>query len=159
MRTAQANALTAGIGAAFAAIGVQSPTTMPKSPRNGEPFAYEYHVASLLARLAEARKRKAVSEAVKAGVMFDPDKTPRPVGTDALVYAGDVVEISVSVTTPTTKVDMEAFLADISKKHKVPADKLAALLVQHTHKNRAPHQFKSTIVTTCVSRKAERSGG
>jgi hypothetical protein len=82
---AKANALTAAISAAFAAIGTTAATKMPPSKRNTEAVAWEYFVASLLARLAEGRRKRAHAAAVKAGVLFDHEKQPLPVGSNALI--------------------------------------------------------------------------
>jgi hypothetical protein len=144
--TAQANAKTEAFNTAFAAIGVDGDTKMPRAKLNTESTAWNYFVAAHLLRIAEARKKKAQAAAVKAGVLFDAEKNPRPVGTHALVYAGGVVEIVVDVTTPATKLDAPALfdaLAAAGVKRAL-IDKLAA---RHTHENRAPHKFTSSLVT------------
>jgi hypothetical protein len=143
LTAAKANDLTEALNVAFAAIG----DTMPRSKGNLEPLAVEYHVASHLARIADARKKKAQSAAVKAGIMFDPEKQPMPVGSNALVYAGEVVEIAVSVTTPASRLDQPAFVADLEKSGvKLPL--INRLLNKYTVENRAPHKFVSSLVTS-----------
>lgn len=139
-------AKTDALNTAFAAIGTSADTAIPRSKRNQEPLAWEYHVASHLLRRAEARKSAAVKAAVKAGVIFDHEKAPMPEGTNALVYAGDVVEISVAVTTPATRLDAPALFDDLEKSgvKRTLIDRLAG---KHTHENRAPHKFTSTLVT------------
>jgi hypothetical protein len=142
----RANAKTATLNTAFAAIGVDGDTKMPRAKGNNEPIAWEYHVASHLSRIAEARKKKAQAAAVKAGVMFDPEKQPLAVGANALVFAGEVVEISVSVSTPTTKLELPELLDDLEKAGlKRPV--INRLVVKHTKDNRAPHKFTSSLVT------------
>jgi hypothetical protein len=141
-------AKTTAINNAFAAIGHTDDTKMPRGAKlNTEPLAWNYHVASHLLRLAEAAKALAVREAVKASVMFDPAKSPLPVGTsNALVYAGDVVEIAVSVTTPATRLDVEAFITALIKAKVSPA-LLEKTRGACTVENRAPHKFTSGLVT------------
>jgi hypothetical protein len=142
----QANAKTTAFNDAFAAIGNAIPTKMPGCKRNTEPAAWEYHVASHLLRLADARKKKAQAAAIKVGVMFDHEKQPRPIGSESVVYAGDVVDISVSVTTPATKFDLSAFCADLEKSG-VKLLLINRLANKHTSENRAPHKFTSSLVT------------
>ena len=131
--------------ASFAEIGVATSIMQPRSRKNTEPFAWEYHVASLLLRLAEARRRRAIKAAVGAGVIFDHEKEPLAPGSDQVVYAGDVVEIRVAVATPASVLDVPAFLADLAKAGVKPA-LITRLTNKHTHDNRAPHKFTSSIV-------------
>ncbi|HEY3845858.1 MAG TPA: hypothetical protein VGL95_01950 [Acetobacteraceae bacterium] len=143
---AGANAKTTAFNAEFALIGNTGDGRMPRSKKNTEPVAWEYHVASHLLRVAEARKKKAHAAAVKLGVMFDHEKSPLAVGTEALVYAGDVVEIAVSVTTPGTKLDpVELGVALVKAGMKLAV--VEKLFTQCTHDQRAPHKFTSTLAT------------
>jgi hypothetical protein len=145
---ARANTKTGAINDAFAAIGTAAGngTSMPRSKKNTEPVAWEYHCASHLARIAEARKAKAIAAAVKAGVMFDPAKQPLPVGSNALVYAGEVVEIACTVGTAATRLDAAAFADDLEKAG-VKRALIDRLALKHTIENRAPHKFTSSLVT------------
>lgn len=142
----KANALTRAINDAFDAIGVGPVTGMPRSKGNLEPLAWRWHVTSHLKRIAEAAQRKAGREAIVAGVIFDHEKKPLAQGTNALVYAGDVVEISVEVGTPAVRFDAAAFLVDVAAH--VPPKVLAKLTELHTHENRAPHKFSSSLITS-----------
>jgi hypothetical protein len=144
--TLRANARTAAINEAFAAIGAAGDTKMPRAKGNTEPLAWEYHVSAHLLRIAEARKKKAQLAAVKAGVMFDPEKDPRAVGTHAVVYAGELVEIVVDVTTAQSRLDAVALFDDLvfAGVKRALIDRLVA---RHTHENRAPHKFTSSLVT------------
>jgi hypothetical protein len=144
--TTRANAKTAAFNEAFAAIGNSIATGMPRSKGNLEPVAWEYHVASHLQRIATARKSKAEKEAVKSGVLFDPEKNPMPVGTNGNIYRGEVVEIGVSVTTPQTRFDAAGFIADLIDAGVRPA-LIKRLTDKHTLENRAPHKFTSAFVT------------
>jgi hypothetical protein len=143
----RANARTAAINDAFALIGRAGDSKMPASKLNTEPVAWEYYAASHLNRIAEARKKAAQAAAVKAGLMFDPEKAPLAVGTNALVYAGDVVEIAVSVTTPASRLDTAAFVDDLEKSG-VARKLLDRLVTKHTHESRAPHKFTATLATS-----------
>lgn len=139
-----ARTTTQAITEAFDAIGRDAPTSMPRSKRKLDPVAFEYHASSQLSRLAEARKRKAEAAAVKAGVLFDPSIEPRPIGTVELVYAGDVVEIGVSVGTPGTRLDVQGVIRDLEKAGlKLP--KINAIINGNTIENRAPHKFTSSL--------------
>lgn len=143
----RANAKTEAFNVAFGEIGSSIATAMPRSKSgNREPFAWELLVSKHLKRLADAREKKAVKEAVKAGVIFDPEKQPLPVGSNAMVYAGDVVEISCEVGTPQTRLDLEGLLPDLEKAGIKPPV-LLKLITKHTHNNRAPHKFSATLVT------------
>ncbi len=144
--TAAANAKTTAINNAYAAIGNEGDTKSPRAKGNTAPIAWEYHVASHLSRIADARKKKAHAAAVKAGVIFDHEKQPWPFCTNALVYAGEVVEISVSVTTPTSRVDLPALLNDLEKAG-LKRWKIDSLVVKHTTDSRTPHKFTSSLVT------------
>jgi len=141
-----ANAKAAAINESFAAIGGTGDTRMPRAKGNSEPIAWEYHVASHLLRLADARKKKAQAAAVKAGVIFDHEKQPLCVGTNALVYAGEVVEIVVSVTTAATRLDT-AGLFDAFEKAGLKRALIDRLVAKFTSDNRPPHKFVSTLVT------------
>lgn len=144
---AGANAKTAAVNAEFALIGYTADTRMPRSKKNTEAVAWEYHVASQLVCAADARKEKAHKAAVKLGVMFDHKAKPMPVGTDTLVYGGDVVEISVKVTTAGTRLDVVTLGVDLVKAG-IPLSKLEKLLIKHTVSNAAPHKFTSSLVTS-----------
>ncbi len=142
-----ANLKTKAINDFFAAIGNSKETAMPRSKGNLEPLAWEVLVAKHLKRIAAAREKKAVAAAVKAGVMFDPEKQPLPIGTQALIYAGDVVEIAVAVSAPGSHLDQPALIEDLEKAGlKLPV--VNRLFNKHTSENRAPHMFTATIATS-----------
>lgn len=142
----RANAKTGAINLAFSDIGVVGDTKMPRSKLNTEPVAWEYHVSALLVRQANARMEKAQKAAVKAGVMFDHEKEPRVPGTNEMVFAGEVVQIDLKVTTPRTKLDTDALFADLEKAG-VRRALIDKLVDRHTHDNRAPHSFTSSLMT------------
>ena len=146
----RANVITAAINAEFALIGYTGDAKLPRTTRsdvkNTEPVAWEVLVSKHLERIAKARTAKAVKAAVKAGVMFDPETDPRVPGTEALVYAGEIVEIAVSVTTPATRLDADELQAALVRAGmKLPLVEL--LFKRCTHDNRAPHKFTSSLRT------------
>lgn len=150
LTTAKANALTAAITDAFNAIGRESDTAMPRlrGSKATEPTAYEYLVSSLLLRIAEARREKARTAAIKAGIMFDPEKQPLTIGTtNAAVYSGQVVEIVVSVTNPTSRLDQGELVAGLEKSG-VKLTVINRQVLKATHENRAPHKFTATLATS-----------
>ena len=142
----QAIGKTDAINAAFASIGYVNGSAMPRCRRAKELVAWEYHLASHLLRVAETRRKKAHADAVKAAVIFDHEKFPEPVGTNRLVYAGEVVEISVSVAAPIAGVDHVAFVVDLLKAGVKPA-LIKRLTAKHTTETRPAHKFVSSLVT------------
>jgi len=152
LTAADANAKTAAINSEFATIGyardeaTDVDTRMPRSKKNTEAAAWDYHVASQLLRAAEARREKAHKACVTLGVMFDHKKNPDPVGTDRLVYPGDVVEISVKVTTATTKLDAVELGVRLVKAG-LSIKIVEKLYRECTVENDAPHKFTTSLVT------------
>lgn len=147
----RANAKTESINGAFAEIGHSGTTVMPRRPSNKdnlEPIAWEVFMSKHLKRLADAREKKAVVAAVKAGVMFDHTRQPLAEGTNALVYAGDIIEISCSVTTPGTKLDTVSLFNELETKHGVKVGVIAKLTEKFTSYNACPHKFVATIITS-----------
>ena len=137
---------TAALTLAFTAIGATGDTKMPRSGSNTDPIAWEFHVASHLARQAEARKKKAHAACVAAGLIFDHDSEPKPPGTSEVVYAGEVVEIAVSVSNPTAKLDGTLFIAALIEAG-VSRKLIDRVRAMHTYENKAPHKFTSALVT------------
>jgi len=152
LTAADANAKTAAINSEFATIGyardeaTDVDTRMPRSKKNTEAAAWEYHVASQLLRIAKPRREKAHKACVTLGVTFDHEKHPKPPGTDTLVYAGDVVEISVKVGTPTSKTDLVELGVALVKAG-LSEKMVQKLYRQCTHDTAAPHTFTSSLVT------------
>ena len=146
--TSKADAKTAAIVKAFEAIGVVEPTRQPRSRRNNEPVAWEFYVATHLAKLAEARKRQAQAAAIVSGVIFDHEKEPMPEGTNGrVVYSGDVVEIELTVSNPSKRFDAAGFINALEKAG-VKRKLLNELAEQHTADSRAPHKFSASLITT-----------
>lgn len=142
----KATVKTAAITEAFTAIGATGETKMPRSGSNTEPVAWEYHVASHLARLAESRKKKAHAAAVAQGLIFDHEKEPAPPGTSEVVYQGEVVEIALAVSNGADKLDVANFIAEL-REAGVSRKLLDSAMALHTAPSKAPHKFTSALVT------------
>lgn len=136
----------AAINEEYNLIGRANGTRMPRSTKHTDKIAWEYHVASHLARIAEARREKAHREAVKLGVLFDHRKEPLPEGTDQLIYAGDIVEIAVKVTTPADRLDPTELGVALVKAG-VAMKTVEKVFRACTHQTAAPHKFVSSLVT------------
>lgn len=145
MKVATAVELTTAINTAFAGIGHAGNTTMPRSKGNFEPLAWEFHVARGLKSAAETRFNKAHKACVANGMIFDHKKQPLPEGHHAVLYAGDVVELSVDVGTAGERFDAVGFREELEQKG-VDPKLLAKLTLKYTLTNAAPHSFKSELV-------------
>lgn len=144
--TAKATMKTVAITEAFDAIGVAEPTRQPRSRRNNEPIAWEFFVATQLARLADARKRQAHEAAVNAGVLPDHEKEPLPEGAERSVYAGEVVTIALAVGVPVRRLDVKSFVKDLEKAG-VARKLLDKLVEDNMVAARAPHKFTAALTT------------
>lgn len=148
MNRSELNLLTNKINKRFADIGTTNGTAMPQSPSNNEHIAYELHIALALARLAEGRKKHAMKEAVKAGIIFDHEKEPKPAGTKETLFNGSVVQVDVSVKTPTSRFDHNKFIDDLLATFiTLPREEVEALVFKHTYLNRPAHTFTTELVS------------
>jgi hypothetical protein len=141
---------TTSINDCFAAIGAgKDPTPgtgMPRSKLNTEPLAFEVFAAKHLAKIANAREKKAITAAIKAGVMFDHKAEPEPDGTTRVVYDGDVVRIDLSVGTGRAGFDLEGFVKSLLAA-KVEPKLLKRLVAKHETVTASPHSFTASLVT------------
>lgn len=138
---------TESLTEAFAGIGHAAGTQMPRSVnKSTEPLAWEYFTAKLLEGIATARIRKAIKAAIKGGVLFDHKDHPRPIGTNAVIYDGDVICIGLEVGTPGTKLDVDALIPALVKAG-LRLERVNALINKHTVENAAPHKFTASLVT------------
>lgn len=138
---------TGRINLAFARIGNESDTAIPKTKTNMDPIAWELFIAQHLCRISDARKKKAVQAAQDAGIIFDPATAPRPAGTNAVIFQSDAVQVTVKVATPVEKIDHVAWVAALLH-HRPTLAKLAAVLTKnHTVVARAAHTFAASLVT------------
>lgn len=143
---------TRAIADDFDLIGKADGSAMPRWPGDkvekprGEA-AWEYHVASALHRLSETRRNAAIKEAIRAGVMFDHEKTPAAAGTQRVVYAGPIVEIAVKVADGgRAGLFVDGFVADLIKA-KVDPKLIERLRAKHRTETRPAHGFTSSLVT------------
>jgi hypothetical protein len=133
------------INTCFTNIGTNG-TKMPKSGDNRESFAWDMWLGYHLARLANKRKANAEDAAVKAGLIFDKKTNPRPSGTKAVLFNGELVSIAVEVRKAATHVDTDKLLAFLASK-KVPAKVLAEAIEYATEESRAAHIFDPVLIT------------
>lgn len=131
---------------AFASIGHAAGTLMPRSANKAtEPLAWEVFAAKLLEKAAAARTTRAIKAAVKGGVMFDHKEDPRPIGTNTVIYDGDVIRIDLEVGTPGTRLDIDALIPALVKAG-LRLDRVNELVNRWTIENAAPHKFTASIV-------------
>jgi hypothetical protein len=146
----RANTKTLAITNALALIGDTPPTQMPRSGnKNTEAVAWEVFVAKLLEKTAKARTTKAVKAAIAAGVMFDHEEDPCPVGTNKVVYDGDIVRIDLEVGTPGMHLEVKTLMPALVKASKgaLTLEKVSTIFTQHMVENAAPHKFTPSLVT------------
>lgn len=138
---------TEALTQAFTDIGHAAGTLMPRSVNKAsEPLAWEFFAAKLLEKIAAARTKRAIKEAVKGGVMFDHSQHPEPIGTNRVVYDGDVIRIDLEVGTPGTRLDVDALIPALVKAG-LRLDRVNELINKHTTENAAPHKFVASLVT------------
>lgn len=142
----RAETLTSAITDAFAGIGSTADTKAPKGKGNTEAVAYEYFVASLLSKVAEARKNKSEREAVQAGLLFDPKKGARPSGTHEVLHEGEAVRIILDVGPASARLDVEAFV-DLLEKAGLARAKIDKARKTATGAGRPPHRFQASLAT------------
>jgi hypothetical protein len=147
LTSAAAVVKTTRINLAFARIGNEEDTAMPKSRNNMDPIAWELFIAQHLCRIGDARKKKAVQAAQDAGIIFDPAKDPRPAGTDAMIYQSDAVRVMLKVATPASSIDHVAWVAGLLTQKPMLAKLAAVLTKNHTQTARAAHTFAASLVT------------
>lgn len=143
----RANSKTEALTEAFSEIGHAAGTQMPRSVnKSTEPLAWEFFTAKLLETVAAARTKKAIKAAIKGGVLFDHKDDPRPIGTNAVIYDGDVIRINLAVGTPGTRVDIDALIPALVKAG-LKLETVNKLVNRCTVENAAPHKFSASLVT------------
>jgi hypothetical protein len=126
--------------AALMKIGSHNGSARPQ-PTNDvqKQVAWEYYVATTLAKLAETRKENALKAAVANGVLPDYKKQPLTAGKSAVPYDDDVVSIVVATRTAATKFDKALFLGKLKAKHPKLAAEIDAIEAECTSTNAVPH--------------------
>lgn len=123
---------------------------MPKSTNNGEPYAWEYYLASKMEKFCKAKKAAAVKASVKAGVLFDHGKEPMEPGTDQDAYSGSVVRINVLVRKPACSLDGAGFLQALENSASFTdeqMDIITQLAADNTKEARPAHVFTASLIT------------
>ena len=141
---ARASDRTEALTDAFAELGRANGTAMPPTRKTKDKLAFEYWVASLLNRLAEARRDKAKRVAVAGGVLPDHAANPLPVGTSEIVFVGERVTIALKVVGQTDRVNVPALMADLVKAGVKPAV-LKRLVKKHTESFAGAHVFTASV--------------
>lgn len=117
----------------------------PPSTNNTESYAWDYYIANKIEAYGKKAKDVARKMAIKNGVMFDHEKEPREPGTEADVYSGDVIRISVSVKNPASKLDGEGFYGAL-KRLGIVNDEIEELYQLYHKETRAAHSFTATLL-------------
>jgi hypothetical protein len=129
----------------FGDIGAKNGTEAPPSKNNSESIAWEYYVAFNLASMAEARKKAAIQECIKAGVLFDHTKNPAEPGTERSVFNGENITINLKVSQSTPIFD-SGKLKGVLLRHRISSE-VADKIYDECLKDRAPsHTFRPVPV-------------
>lgn len=140
------NKLIDVINTTFASLGNANGMRMPRSGNNLEPLAWDLFVAKHLFSLAEKRKDSAEWAAVKAGLIIDKEKNPKPPGTREVIYNGDIVSISLEVRSGSMRVNakiMREYLISKSVSQKLIDEAEAAASTA----TRPAHVFTPILIT------------
>jgi hypothetical protein len=138
---------TTRINLAFARIGNEEDTMIPKTRNDMSRIAWELFIAQHLCRIGDARKKRAVKAAEDAGIIFDPAVTWSPAGTNAVIYQSDSVLVTLAVATPRESVDHVAWVAALLVHRPRLAALCAVLTKNHTTLARAAHTFAASLAT------------
>jgi hypothetical protein len=139
------NRLIADINEAFSTLGNKLPA---RSGNNHEPLAWEYFIASHLAKIAEGRRDEAMKKAVSAGIIPDvtDPKEQREPGTNEFVFDGEIVTILLTVAKPRVQYDMKVLSQHLLDAKVKPAVVNAAIEAA-SKQTRAGHRFTTMLRT------------
>jgi hypothetical protein len=146
MLSSDKNKLVDKVNTAFASIGKGNGTKMPPSTNNADSYAYDLWVSHQLVSLANKRKELAEKACIKAGIMLDKEKDPRPEGTKEVLFSGDNVAISLNVSGAATRINTEKLLAYLVE-HGVPNKTLDEAIASASSKSRPAHVFSTYLLT------------
>ena len=146
MQSSDKNKLVDKVNTAFANIGKANGTKMPPSTNNSDSYAYDLWVAHQLVALANKRKELAEKACIKAGIMLDKEKDPRPEGTKEVLFNGDNVAISLAVSNAAMRINNEKLLAYLAE-NGVPGDVLEEAIAHASSKSRPAHVFSTYLLT------------
>lgn len=143
------NRLLDAINVAFAAIGTDVHTKMPKLKKgdNKSPVAWEYFVSSHLVTLANARFDVAKRAAISVGVIFDHEKFPREPGTNEPIFHGEHVAVWLTVRNASTRVNPDVMVEYLSS-HGVSQSLLDEAYQAASKPTKPPHIFKASLVAS-----------
>jgi len=146
MLSSDKNKLVDKVNTAFNGIGKTNGTKMPPSTNNSDSYAYDLWVAHQLVSLANKRKELAEKACIKAGIMLDKEKDPRPEGTKEVLFNGDNVAISLAVSNAAMRINNEKLVAYLAE-HGVPGGILDDAIAHATSKSRPAHVFSTYLLT------------
>lgn len=143
------NRLVDAMNMAFAAIGKTVETKMPRLKKgdNRAGIAWEYFLSSHVLALARAREADAKKAAISAGVLFDHEKHPREPGDGGVIYMGEQVIVTLTVSKPSTTVNATR-MGDWLINNGVSAELVDAATKYATTKNRPAHSFKASLAVS-----------
>jgi len=150
MLSSDKNKLVDKVNTAFANIGKSNGTKMPPSTNNADSYAYDLWVSHQLVSLANKRKELAEKACIKAGIMLDKEKDPRPEGTKEVLFSGDNVAISLNVSGAATRINTDKLLAYLDThlmEIGAPPDLLPDAVKFASSKSRPAHVFSTYLLT------------
>jgi len=139
------NKLIDEINGEFDIIGKKMPI---RSKSNTEVAAWEYFVASYLAKRAEDRRNEAKALAEEAGVIFDSNDADkqRPPGTEEAVFMGELVTVMLKVSKPRVLLDQK-ILAKSLVELGVSKNVIGAAMERASRDSKPGHQFTASLLT------------
>ena len=146
MLSSDKNKLVDKVNTAFSNIGKVNGTKMPPSTNNSDSYAFDLWIAHQLVALANKRKELAEKACIKAGIMLDKEKDPRPEGTKEVLFTGDNVAISLAVSNAAMRINNEKLLAYLAE-HGVPGGILDEAIAHASSKSRPAHVFSTYLLT------------
>lgn len=94
----EANKLRSNIQRVLRGLGTTNGTKLPATKQNSGETALRYWLMSTVSKMVRGLMEEAKRNAIKEGVIFDSMESPLPAGTEKLVYASDVVNVTVKVS-------------------------------------------------------------
>ncbi len=146
MKVSDAIKLRSNIQRVLDSIGNTNGTRLPVTKSNTGEAALQYWLWKFVAKIASGREREAITNAVKAGVLFDHKKAPLPEGTLKQTYTSDVVNVNVLVKNASRSLDQEALKDNLRKKFKLTQEQINTAFEMSMKYNAAPHEFSPVLV-------------
>lgn len=131
---------------ALSKIGVTNGTSRPINTNDEHSnAAWEYYIATQLAKEAEARKERALTVCQALNVIPDFKANPLPAGTSKVLHADDVMVISVTTRKAATRFNSALFTERFKAKHPKLAAEIDALVAECTQPNATPHAISAAL--------------